>query len=215
MIERGITERNILRLLLMIAAVTVAFGTLFSSRLESTERVEASANEFSEDGKPDAAKARTAFNEAAKVFFSARCVNCHPAGDAPMQGDKMLTHALDVKRGADGRGTEELKCSTCHQEVNIEGDGLPPGAPNWHMPPENQKMVFQGVTAKQLCLNLKDPLKNGGRKSAKDAVHHIASDPLVLWAWSPGNGRTTPPMPHADFLKKMNEWLDNGAACPE
>lgn len=215
MIKLGITKRNGLRLFLMTAAVAVAFGAVFSGRVERLERVEASSNEAAVDSKPDATKARTAFKEAAKVFFSARCVNCHPAGDAPMQGDKMMTHALDVKRGTDGRGTEELKCATCHQDVNLEGDGLPPGAPNWHMPPENQKMAFQGVTAKQLCLNLKDPSKNGGRKSAKDAVHHIASDPLVLWAWSPGNGRTTPPISHAEFVKKMNEWVDNGAACPE
>ena len=33
----------------------------------------------------DDAQARAAFLEAFKVFSHARCVNCHPAGDAPLQ----------------------------------------------------------------------------------------------------------------------------------
>ncbi len=163
----------------------------------------------------EAAKAKAAFNEAVKVFFSARCANCHPAGDAPTQGDSMTPHAMEVKRGPDGRGVDELKCSTCHQEINLDGDGLPPGAPDWHMPGATHKMAFQGVTAGQLCRNLKDPMQNGGKKTAKDAVLHLATDPKVLWAWNPGNGRTTPPLTQADFMKKMNEWVANGAACPE
>jgi cytochrome c5 len=198
-------------------AVGLVFAFLVSSeRSDRMIRVEAStvATETIASG-PDAAKARAAFNEAAKVFFSPRCANCHPAGDGPTQGDTMTPHSMDVKRGPDGRGVEELKCATCHQDINLEGDGLPPGAPDWHMPAAEHKMSFQGITIGQLCRNLKDPVQNGGKKTAKDAVLHLATDPKVVWAWNPGNGRTTPPMSQADFMKKMNEWVANGAACPE
>lgn len=205
-----------LKLIFIAAAFAGAGLALYSSRIGQLERVEASTiNEGTIAAEADPAKSRAAFGDAVKVFFSARCSNCHPGGDAPTQGDTLIPHSMAVKRGPDGRGLGEQKCTTCHQDINLDGEGLPPGAPNWHMPGEANKMAFQGVTAGQLCRNLKDPLKNGGRKSAKDAVHHIATDPLVLWAWTPGNGRTTPPMSHADFLKKMNEWADKGAACPE
>lgn len=160
-------------------------------------------------------KARAAFTEAFKVFSSARCVNCHPAGDTPLQGNEGRVHDFVVTRGVDGRGEEPMLCASCHLEKNQDDEGLPPGAENWHMPPAAQKMIFQGLTAGQLCRNLKDPLKNGGKKSAKESVEHIGKDPLVRWAWSPGKGRSIPPLSHADFLKKMNEWVANGAACPE
>ena len=83
------------------------------------------------------------------------------------------------------------------------------------MPPTDQKMVFQGLTAGQLCRQLKDPKKNGGRKTPKEAIHHLEADPLVTWAWAPGNGRTLPPMSYEDFMKNMNDWVNNGGACPE
>ena len=209
-------RNHLLKLLFVGSACLAAAFALYSSRIGRLERVEASTiNETTIAAGSDPAKSRAAFSESVKVFFSARCSNCHPGGDGPTQGDTMTPHSMEIKRGPDGRGIGEQKCTTCHQDINLDGDGLPPGASNWHMPGEANKMAFQGISAGQLCRNLKDPLKNGGRKSAKDAVHHIATDPLVLWAWTPGNGRTTPPMSHADFIKKMNEWVDNGAACPE
>ncbi len=203
-----------------LTLVTAAFAALlmFFSLDEKGASEMVAASTLSEEtimASADPVKSRVAFNEAVKVFFSARCANCHPGGDAPTQGDAMTIHTMEVKRGPNGRGVGELSCSTCHQEINLDGDQMPPGAPDWHMPPADQKMPFQGISAGQLCRNLKDPMQNGGRKSARDAVKHIETDPKVLWAWAPGNGRTIPPMSHADFLKKMNEWAASGAACPE
>lgn len=163
----------------------------------------------------DDAKARAAFRDASKVFFSPRCANCHPAGDGPTQGDTFAVHTMEVKRGPDGRGVGETKCTTCHQDMNLDGDNMPPGVPDWHMPPAEHKMTFRGLSPAELCRNLKDPTQNGGKKTPKDAAAHMATDPKVLWAWSPGNGRTPPPMTHEDFMKKINEWVANGAACPE
>ena len=157
-----------------------------------------------------------AFNEAAKVFFSARCANCHPAGDIPTQGDAMTPHTMGVTRGPDGKGVYGQKCTTCHQNENLEGEHMPPGTSvDWHMPPADQKMVFQGLTAGQLCRNFKDPNLNGGFE-AKDVMEHVHKrDTLVMWGWEPGNGRTVPPLTFAQFEAAIGEWLKNGAACPE
>lgn len=214
--QTEIASGKALKLLAIIAAFMVAAGFAWSDRSIAIQRVAASlGSDKSVEAADNRKKARAAFNDAVKVFLSPRCSNCHPAGDSPLQGDTSKLHDPEVTRGTEGRGTEELQCTMCHQDKNFEGENVPPGVPDWHMPPAAQKMTFQGLTAGQMCRNLKDPLKNGGRRSVKEAVEHLATDPKVLWAWSPGNGRTTPPMSHADFLKKMNEWVSHGAACPD
>jgi cytochrome c5 len=210
------SKQNILKLSVIGVAFFAVTAFAYSSRLNRPERIEDSTiNDETVANAPDPEKAKTAFNAAVNVFFSARCANCHPAGDIPTQGDGMSLHAQGVTRGKEGKGVYGMTCTTCHQAENLPGEHMPPGVPNWHMPPANQKMVFQGLTAGQLCRNLKDPKTNGGRKTPKDAIHHLEEDPLVHWAWTPGNGRTLPPMSYADFMKEMNAWVENGAACPE
>jgi cytochrome c5 len=199
-----------------VACLTLA-GFALSERLE-VDRVEGSVvSEAEIAAAPDPEKAKAAFNEAVKVFFSARCANCHPAGDIPTQGDEMSPHTQGVTRGKDGKGVYGMTCTTCHQAENLPGLHMPPGtSKEWHMPPANQKMVFQGLTAGQLCRNLKDPKKNGGHKTLRESMEHIQKkDPLVTWAWDPGNGRTVPPMSFEAFSAKVEEWVVNGGACPE
>lgn len=207
--------RNVLKLSAAII-VAAAGGYLVFGGHNKVERVDAATvrteNAVIVDNPK---KARAAFNEAVKVFFSARCINCHPDGDNPLQGNESKVHEPEVLRGIEGRGTEDIQCAMCHLETNTDGENMPPGVPDWHMPPTAHKMIFQGLTAAQLCSNLKDPQKNGGKKSAKEAVEHLGTDPKVLWAWNPGTNRTIPPMSHEDFLKKMNDWVVNGAACPK
>ena len=98
----------------------------------------------------DSERSRQAFLEAYTVFMSPRCANCHPAADVPTQGDDMSPHTMAVTRGKDGKGVYGQTCTTCHQKENLEGEHMPPGTSvDWHMPPENMKMVFQGRTAAQ------------------------------------------------------------------
>ncbi|MGC1543034.1 MAG: hypothetical protein WA772_01780, partial [Candidatus Acidiferrales bacterium] len=57
------------------------------------------------------AAAQAAFLRSWTVFNSPRCRNCHPAGDAPLQGDDSHVHIQDVKRGPDGHGVYSMKCN--------------------------------------------------------------------------------------------------------
>jgi hypothetical protein len=41
----------------------------------------------------------------------------------------------------------------------------------------------------------------------------MKSDPLVLWAWTPGAGRTTPPLSHDEFVKALSAWVGAGMPC--
>ncbi|HEY3225400.1 MAG TPA: hypothetical protein VGK61_00230 [Planctomycetota bacterium] len=165
-------------------------------------------------GRGDDAGAREAFLAVYPVFMHARCLNCHPAGDAPLQGDDNRTHAQNVQRGPEGKGKYALKCANCHQLANLPEPNLPPGHPNWHLPPPGMRMVFQGKTPGELARQLKDPKQNGG-KTLEQILHHVSEDKLVLWGWDPGVGRTKPPLSHDEFVRKFREWVDKGAAVPE
>jgi hypothetical protein len=154
-----------------------------------------------------------AFMGVYKVLMSPRCMNCHPAGDAPLQGDDSHVHTMNVQRGIDGHGIYAVKCSNCHQAQNIPGLHTPPGNPAWALPPADMKMVFQGRTPRQLAKQLLDPKQNGG-KSRQQLIDHATSDGIVLGGWNPGEGRTLPPMSHAEFARLFKTWIDKGAYLP-
>jgi hypothetical protein len=166
------------------------------------------------DNAPDPAASAKAFLAAYPVYMDPRCVNCHPAGDAPLQGDESRTHAMRVKRGPGGMGKSAMQCSSCHQAANLPGAHMPPGGPGWQLPPEDMPMVFEKKTAHELCVQLKNPAQNGNR-TPMEMVDHVRTAPLVLWGWNPGEGRKPVPMSHDTFVKYMTEWAEKGAACPD
>src|SRR5438445_602908 len=49
------------------------------------------------------AAAAAAFEAMLPVLRHPRCMNCHSAGDFPRQGDDSHPHAMNVRRGLDGR----------------------------------------------------------------------------------------------------------------
>lgn len=140
-------------------------------------------------------------------------MNCHPAGDVPLQGEDSHLHESMPKRGKDGTGLYVLKCSNCHQPANTPGIHMPPGNPKWKMPPEDMKMIFQGKTAHELALQIMDASLNG-HKDKQQLLDHV-NDTLVAGAWNPGEGRSLPPMSYAEFRKAWNDWIVNGGFAPK
>ena len=164
--------------------------------------------------KQDTDASRAAFLQVYRVLTSPRCQNCHPAGDAPLQGDDSHVHLQNVKRGKDGHGLYGMRCDTCHQTRNLSGEHMPPGNPKWSLPSPQQKMVFVGRSPGELCRQLKDPKQNGGRNLAA-LLNHVATDELVGWGWNPGDGRTLPPLSRVETAAQMKVWVEGGAACPQ
>ena len=160
----------------------------------------------------DSIESVKAFMEVYKVLMSPRCMNCHPAGDVPLQGDDSHLHTMFPQRGKDGKGIYAMKCSNCHQPSNTPGVHTPPGHPNWHLPPADMKMVFQGRTPYQLAKQIVNPKQNGNRTLDRLIAH--ADDGLVMVAWRPGEGRTLPPMTHEAFKKAWITWIKKGAYAP-
>jgi hypothetical protein len=155
-------------------------------------------------------RSRALFTEAGKVITSARCLNCHPAGDQPTQGDEGKVHLPAVVRGSDGHGAVGLRCTTCHQNENYEASRVP-GHPLWGLAPI--EMAWQQRSLGQICEQIKDPKRNGG-KSLAQMHEHMAHDSLVGWAWKPGSTRKPAPGTQARFGELIGAWIDTGAACP-
>lgn len=160
----------------------------------------------------DDAAAASAFEALIPVLHHPRCMNCHSKGDFPRQGDDRHRHTMDVHRGPAGDGVAGVKCSTCHQDHNLAGEHMPPGAPDWRLPSPSEPMIWEGLSDRQLCELFKDPAQNGAR-SVEQIVEHM-STPLVLWGWHPGKDRTPVPMAETEFLARVKEWASRGAACP-
>ncbi len=158
------------------------------------------------------------------------------AFDYPRQGDDRHPHYYAILRGAeidettgklDNKGAPFARCASCHGTENNPRTGIPgakdakTGATAWHLAPV--EMAWESspgvpLTGAELCAQLKDPARNGGR-TLHDLLVHVQTEPLVLWAWHPGtrlNGeeRTMPPLSHEDFVNTFEKWIDTGAPCP-
>jgi len=191
----------------LVACVALAACTDSSKKSEPTR-----PHEKGDYAREEAKTGVQAFRDVYAVLEHPRCMNCHPAGDVPLQGDDSHPHAQNVRRGPDGHGVTALKCAACHQEQALAGDHMPPGAPGWHLPPPETPMVFEGKSPAELARQLKDPKQTGGR-TLDDLCRHVTLDTLVRSCWA--NGRTPPPLAHDEFAKKFREWVDKGAPVPE
>jgi hypothetical protein len=192
---------------LLIAALTLAQATDVNSADAPTTL--AAPDSFA-NVSDTAARSAALFTEADKVLSSPRCVNCHPAGDRPLQGETHRLHQPPVERGADGFGTVPLRCATCHQSANFDPAGVP-GNPHWHLAP--REMAWQDKTLGEICAQIKDPARNGGR-SLQQILTHMATDTLVGWAWAPGFGREPAPGTQQELGALIEAWVKTGAVCP-
>ncbi|MFE1601071.1 Isoquinoline 1-oxidoreductase subunit [Methylobacterium sp. ID0610] len=156
------------------------------------------------------------FNEMAKVITHPRCMNCHPADNIPRQGDDRRLHHPPMVRGSEASfGPSGLHCTSCHGSENLPALGHDrdiPGHAPWQLAPAS--MAWMGLSVAEICVQLKDPERNGGRSLADIHEHH-ATDGLVGWGWHPGKGREPVPGTQKIFGDLTQAWIDTGAACPK
>ena len=143
---------------------------------------------------------------AASVVMHPRCINCD---QSPRQGDARTVHVPLVVRRKDGHGAPTQPCQTCHQTTNT-ADGFVPGVADWHLAPLS--MLWEGRSKEQICEQIKDPARNGGRRTGEQVIEHMKTDPLVLWAWAPGR-RTSPPLSHENFVEVLEAWVKAEMPC--
>ena len=196
--------------IVVIAAILCIIAVATSAFRETNDPIDGTGHR---NVNTDSVESVQAFLQVYKVLMSPRCLNCHPSGDEPLQGDDSRPHTMKVQRGKDGKGVYAAKCSNCHQPENTAGLHTPPGNPNWRLPPADMKMVFQGRTPRQLALQIMDYNKNG-HKNKKQLLEHCR-DTLVKAGWNMGEGRTPPPLSYDAFLKAWDTWIQKGGYAPK
>ena len=199
-----------MRFHVFVSAMAIGMSMLTSYAISQTASNTLAAPESFETIADVERRSVAYFTELGKVLTHARCINCHPAGDRPRQGDVGRLHQPPVVRGIDGHGLASMRCSSCHQHGNFE-PGRMPGHPEWHLAP--REMAWEGKTLGQICNQIKDRERNGNR-SLDDIVHHIGTDTLVGWAWAPGTGRQSAPGTQQQAGALVAAWVKTGAACP-
>jgi hypothetical protein len=198
-----------LRLQVLVAVAALLMSMLTAYAVDDPSETLATPESFAGIGDP-AARSAALFTELGKVLTHPRCVNCHPAGDRPRQTDLGRLHQPPVQRGPDGLGLPAMRCPICHQQANFD-PGRVPGNPIWHLAP--REMAWEGKTLGEICAQIKDPARNGGR-ALKALVEHIGTDHLVGWAWAPGYGRRPAPGTQKEAGALVEAWIKTGAACP-
>jgi hypothetical protein len=191
-----------LGLFVFVTAMQTAFGAAQTNR--SDLRPPSAFASISDPGE----RSRAIFAEAAKVLTHPRCLNCHPSGDRPTQANDVHPHKPFALR--------DVPCVTCHTDRNFtlheraSYESIP-GHPRWMMAPI--EMAWQGKSIGEICRQLKDRDRNGGRDLA--LLHeHLAHDDLVAWGWQPGAGREPAPGSQALLGELIQAWIDTGAQCP-
>jgi hypothetical protein len=158
-----------------------------------------------------AQRSRAIFAEIGKVLTHPRCMNCHPAGDQPLQGADHRIHFPPARRAGLGDS-----CAACHTDRNVTLHETAsfqsiPGHPRWELAPLS--MAWEGKSLGDICRQIKDKDRNGGRDLAL-LQEHIAKDDLVAWGWNPGAGREPAPGNQEIAGQLTKAWIDSGAECP-
>lgn len=199
-----------IRMTVIVAAAMLMIGMLTASAETNVPSGQLATPESFSAITDNDQRSAAIFTELGKVLTGPRCVNCHPASNRPHQGDDRRPHQPPVERGVDGMGLPAMRCSNCHQNANFD-PGRVPGHPQWHLAP--REMAWEGKTVGEICLQIKDPARNGGR-SVNDLIDHIGKDTLVGWAWAPGFGRSPAPGTQQIAGALVEAWARTGAVCP-
>lgn len=147
-----------------------------------------------------------------------RCSNCHVGSDnipmwsGPSYGNAR-PHGMNINAGDSRIGAEYLQCSTCHayrEGVNDMPHAAPQVAMNWQLAPVEAEWF--GKTSDEICNQLRDPERNGGR-DFNDIAGHLDHDLILHWAWNPGEGREPAPYSLQEHVNDILAWGVAGYPC--
>lgn len=156
------------------------------------------------------------------VLSHPRCLNCHVGADnLPLWGtveapDRI--HGMAINAGVSRSGAEGLSCNACHQistRPNVVPHAPPHTGMDWRLAP----LEFQWTdrSSAEICAQMRDPDRNGGRDAA-GLIDHILHDAelvgFITWSFNPGAGRDPAPGSLQAHLEDMAIWTAAGMPCP-
>lgn len=153
-----------------------------------------------------------------EVTSHPRCANCHVGADnipmwsGPSYG-QARPHGMNVNAGDSRIGVEYVQCSACHAYRDGAND-LPHAAPqvamNWQLAPVEAEWF--GKSSVEICNQLRDPDRNGGR-DFNEIASHLDHDLILHWAWSPGGTRAPAPYSLQEHVNDILAWGVAGYPC--
>ena len=153
-----------------------------------------------------------------EVTSHPRCSNCHVGADnipmwsGPSYGGARR-HGMNVNAGESRIGAEYVLCSTCHalrEGLNDTPHAAPQVAMNWRLAPVEAHWFGRG--SDEICNQLRDPERNGGRDYL-DLASHLDHDLILHWAWNPGGGREPAPYSLQEHIDDVLAWGVAGYPC--
>ena len=159
-----------------------------------------------------------------EVVSHPRCANCHVGADnipmwsGPSYG-RTRPHGMNISAGESRKGLEILPCTTCHRTTN-DLDSLPHAPPHFGIDWQLAPVEFEwfGKTSTEICAQLKEPRRNGGRDwmgLARHLVVDAGHRGPVLWGWNPGGDREPAPYSLEEHLNDGLIWGVAGQPCEE
>jgi hypothetical protein len=184
---------------------------------------QAAKNVLPPAGSVSRAEGLEAWKRIEAVVTHPRCANCHVDANAipmwtPAGETKTRVHGMNIHGGQSRMGTETIPCSTCHMTSTLPNDPAP--APlrsgiEWQLAPV--AFIWFGKSGAEICAQMRDPKRNGGRDAA-GLVEHLRHDAslsgFIPRGWEPGAGRTTPPGTFEEHVKDVARWGAAGQPCP-
>jgi hypothetical protein len=159
-----------------------------------------------------------------EVTSHPRCSNCHtgpsdrPMWSGPFYGETR-EHGMNIQAGESRIGAEYIQCSTCHTTKDANWDNanaIPHAAPrvamSWALAPVEADWF--GRSTEEICAQLRDPERNGGRTMI-ELAEHLNHDLILHWAWSPGGGREPAPYSLQEHVNDILDWGVAGMPCPQ
>ena len=173
------------------------------------------------------AQGLAAFGRIYEVVSHPRCANCHvgdegvpmwsgPTYDRAYGGPQ--PHGMNVRAGASRDGSDYLACATCHrvdQDFSNSPHAPPRAGVGWQLPPA--EFAWFGKDEAEICAQLSDPERTGGRDAVGLAQHLIEDSShrgLVLWGWEPSGGREPAPHSLQVHVDDLVTWGAAGTPCP-
>lgn len=175
------------------------------------------------NGSVSAGQGLQAWDRIHDVVSHPRCVNCHvDAAAIPLWtiagSDLTRPHGMNILGGDSRIGAETLPCSTCHVTANAP-NVMPHAAPHtgmdWRLAPV--EFVWTDRTTAQICAQMRDPDRNGGR-DLDGLIEHVTHDAevggFITWGFNPGAGREPAPGGLQAHLDDIIAWGVAGFPCP-
>ena len=170
------------------------------------------------EGSVSQAAGLEAWDRIYEVASHPRCSNCHvgannrPMWSGPAYG-RTRVHGMNVNAGESRIGAETILCSTCHayrEGLNDTPHAAPQVAMNWQLAPVEAEWF--GKSSIEICNQLRDPERNGGR-DMMDLATHLDHDLILHWAWNPGGGREPAPYSLQEHVNDVLAWGVAGFPC--